>query len=261
MADAMRDEFISTLHQIAGDVRFLWVPGDGTGLTDTDYSRHGHTITWGKAGAGGAPATAWATPPSALGAGWVWTFDGVDEEGDVPDNDLFSFGDGQNDQPLSFSYLANFTDATESTILAKSDTDGDNEEWIIDTGVSDKIILSVWDDSSASSLARVSSSAITESVWTNIGGGHEGLNDLSSIRLYQEGARVDGGGAGTTPASYVAMQNETESLSLGHKHVAGADVNFMDGLLGYVLLTATPLSLENHVAIKHAVNAFYDLTL
>jgi hypothetical protein len=252
-AGLLRDAFIARMLDICGDVRFFWV-ADGTDTTtSTDKSRHAHTITWSES------LASFDTPPAQLGSGWSVKFNGTDEEGDVPDNDLFSFGDGQNDQPFFVVSLANFTDATQSSILTKYDNGGTDREWEFATDASDDLYLSCWDESAGTLLKRERTTNLTESTWTLCSGSYDGSRNGYGISVFVNDARVDDGDAST--ATYTSMENQGETLAIAHHHSSGSDAKFMDGSIAFILLGAGRFTLEKQVAITAAANSFYDLSL
>ena len=120
--DQVDREFDAALLDLLGDVRLL-LRFDNSGATLTDRSKNARTLTWSE------DVSAFDTPPVELGSGYAVTFNGTDEEGDTPDSDDLSFGDGSVDQPFSIVALVNPSDATDSTILSKLNVNTGGGEW------------------------------------------------------------------------------------------------------------------------------------
>ena len=94
-------------------MRALWLPGK-SGTTLTDKSRHARVLTWSE------DVSAFDAPPAELGSGYAVTFNGTDEEGDTPDSDDLSFGDGAVDQPFSVVWVGTpDTDTSAQTLISK----------------------------------------------------------------------------------------------------------------------------------------------
>jgi hypothetical protein len=253
-ADLMRDLFIAQMLAICGDVRFFMVPNLSDTTTTTDVSRHAHTITWSES------LASFDTPPSALGSGVAINFNGTDEEGDVSDNDLFSWGDGAHDQPFSIVSLINPVDATSFHILTKVDNTGDDDEWELHLGTADKLAGVLWDDSAASSIAAQHDAAFTEGAWATAAMTYDGSRDKYGIRIYTNAVRVDNARP-SIGSTYVATQNEGETLAIAHKHLGGSDSGFANGGIATIMMCGKQLSQDELIAIDSYMNAFYDLTL
>ena len=138
--DQVDREFTRYLLGLLGDVRALWLPGK-SGTTLTDRSRNARILTWSE------NVSSFDTSPAELGSGYSVTFNGTDEEGDTPDANDLSFGDGAVDQPFSVFALVNPTDATSSVILSKLDTSASQEEWLFELDGSDRPRFALFDDS------------------------------------------------------------------------------------------------------------------
>ncbi len=115
--DQVDQEFVGQVLHLLGDVRALWLPSK-SGATLTDRSRYVRVLTWSE------DVSAFDTKPVELGSGYAVHFNGTDEEGDAPDADELSFGDGAVDQPFSVIALVRpDTNSNTEAILAKRRAD------------------------------------------------------------------------------------------------------------------------------------------
>ena len=113
--DQVDRDFDGAVLGLMGDARLL-LRFDKSGTTLTDRSRNARTLTWSE------PVQSFDTAPSELGSGYAVAFNGTDEEGDVPDADNLSFGDGAFDSPMSIVAVVNQTaSAGIKTVLSKYD--------------------------------------------------------------------------------------------------------------------------------------------
>ncbi len=189
-------------------------------------------------------------------------FDGTNDEGDIPDNDDFSFGDGATDQPFSIVALVNPDVVTGSeTIVAKYDEGtGAATEWFFYR--SGALLRCLYYDDSASEayIGRGTSGAqLVAGQWMLVGSTYDGSAVTTGIRLYADGARVDD--TNVTSGTYTAMENLGETLSIGHDQANGSDRQFWDGKMALILLVANQLSEDQMWSIKTAVNSYFDLSL
>ena len=253
--DQKRDEFISRILGIAGDPDLLWIPATADTTTSTDKSRHGATITY--------DATV-AARRVRRGSGWALTFDGINDEGDIPDADRYSYV-----EPATFSVvaLAKPTDATPTaanTVIARwdKDTDGESREWrFFLTSTAGLISLEIYDESANAYVGRTAP-AMSDATWGLIGATYDGSGSVVGINIYEDGAVVDT--LSTSGGTYAAMENTTAIVSLGHTLSAAATPvaeEFWTGDLGFILLARKALSREEMWEIKNLVNSFYDLAL
>ena len=252
--DQVDRDFITTLLNILGDTRLLLLFGK-SGATLTDKSRNARVLTWSE------DVSGFDTPPAELGSGYRVTLNGTDEEGDVPDSDGFSFGDGAADQPFSVAALVRFVDATESCIVAKWDatTGSELREWLLGTDGSDKLRFLLADESSDAQIGRSRNTALTENVWQLVVATYDGSGASPGIRIYLDDSRVDDtdGNSGT----YTAMENTAQELQMGFFTGASAATDFHDGAVALVAVTGKALSQDEVWALKQAVNGCFGLSL
>lgn len=159
---------------------------DKTGATSTitDQSGNSHTLTLRSDALAAINASTFS--PSTRGLSPTLTLDAT-HLFDIADDPEFTFIAGV---PFSIMHLGIFTDLTNSTILAKSTTVGNQREWIYKTGAADKlqIILSSLDGSK--SIGRTYDTALTENTVYSLGISYDGGITSASLKLYVNGSNV-----------------------------------------------------------------------
>ena len=252
--DAARDQFISDILTICGDVRFLYVPDLGDTTTSTSDDLNARTITH---------AVSQAGRMSIQGSGVLESFDGAADYSSMPDADNLSFGDGANDQAMSGFVLATPTDiATWRWLFAKKlDTTGvEVREFGFGIDTADKLILELWDESANAIIANKFNTALTMATQQLLGYTYDGSRANSGIVLYRNATAL-AFHAGTTTGTYVAMEPSTDVLHMGANTGAAAIGSYYSGTMGVRCLTAKVLTAVDHWNIKAAVNAFYGTSL
>ena len=250
--DQVDRDFVHSLLNLLGDVRALWLPGK-SGTTLTDMSRNARVLTWSE------EVSAFDTKPAELGSGYAISFNGTDEEGDTPDADDLSIGDGAADQPFSVFALVNATDATSSVILSKFDTSVGQEEWLFELDASDRPRFALYDDSATARIGRLDASSLAQSAWALLVATYDGSKASTGIRLYLDGARVDD--TDDNSGTYTAMENGSEVVAVGYRQAAGVKENYFDGKMALVGMAAKELAHEEAWALKEAVNGYFGLSL
>lgn len=256
MGVAMRDAFIAKVTTIVGGsdyMRLLWLPRPTDTTTTTSAEKDARVFTHN--------ATI-ATRMSPLGSGLAITFNGTNNEATVPDADDFSYGDGLNDSPFSIVALVNVTDtAAVRFILGKrADTSGaELREWDFFVDASDRLNMTMHDETANANIRRLGSVAITQGSWQMFTGTYDGTRAPSGIALYANEARIDD--TTSTSGSYVAMSNTSTVVRLGSRlGTAAADV-FFSGSMAFVMLVARQLQPDEIYALMAACNSHFDLTL
>jgi hypothetical protein len=259
--DQRKDEFLAGLLDVLGDVRMLWVPDVGDTTTSTDRSRHAATITWDASIAGRL---------SAQGSGLMQEFDASNDEGDLPYNARYYFGDGAVDEAFSIVALVRADDATPSAnsiILSAWNEDTDAElrfyrTFLIATDGHPR--LDIYDESANAFLRATDETVLTAATDTLLIFTYDGSGSESGIKILVNGvaATTTLGGSGT----YVAMEDPgaTEKLLVGHNLSTLATPvaeGFWDGQMGFVALTAKDISVHEAEVIVRLTNGFYDLAL
>jgi hypothetical protein len=256
VGDQVRNAFVAKMLSIGGDVRLLWLPKSSDTTTTTDASRNARVFTYNES------LASFDTLMESLGSGRAVVFNGTDEEADVPDNDDFSFGDGEVDQPFSIVALVSVTaDANIKTILSKYDltTGSTAREWVFYLDTSEQPRFRLFDESA--SAARISRFDATAMSGRHIlAATYDGSGASTGLRIYLDAARVDD--SDDNNGTYTAMENTAALLRLGATEAAGGGAtDFWNGTMSLVMLCAKALSQDEVWAIKEAANGFFDLTL
>ncbi len=258
--DQKKFEFIALLQDI-GILNFLWIPSSGETTTSIDLSRHGSTLTY--------DAT-FAEKYTQLGSGLYATFDAAADEGDVPYNARYFFGDGVEDEPFSVVALVNPDDATPTNAAAilsvwNKDTDGEFRHWrTLLTATNGYPRIEIYDESANAYIGREDQTALTVSTWALLGFTHDGSGTNGGINVFVDAAVLDD--ANASSGTHIAMEDpgSAEKLLLGHTLSAASTPvaeEFWDGGMAFVALYASALSADDMWRIKTAVNGYYDLAL
>ncbi|KKM64515.1 hypothetical protein LCGC14_1500640 [marine sediment metagenome] len=245
--DQRKNEFVAALLAILGDCRLLWMPKSTETTTSTDLSRHAATLTYDATFAG---------KYTRLGSGLYATFDGSADEADIPDSDIYSFGDGVADQAFSIIALVNPADASSSAILTKRSSSSVREYsfWL---NTSDYPELLLWDESLNGTIAVADATALTQGSWAVLGATYDGSGAATGIALYKNALRVDD--TDNSTGSYTAMENTNALVSLAAQDTT--PVALFDGSIACVAQCAKHLSVDEMWAIKELMNGYYDLSL
>jgi hypothetical protein len=245
-------QFLQDLLWVLGDCRFLWVPNLTDTTTSVEGSRHAAAVTWSES------LSAFDTPPARLGAGAMVDFNGSDEEGDTPDADRLSFGDGVADQPFSSVMVVKPATPTGSTqsLVAKSDSLS-AQEWELDVQTGTGYLrVGLFDESAGARVERLAGASVG-TAWTMVGHTYDGSGSAAGLHVHQDGARSDvtTGGAGT----YVAMENTASALHVASRFTTKAQ--FFDGGVALLAVTAKELSEDDLWVVKELVNGYFGLSL
>ena len=250
-----RASFIGQLLRLLGDTRLLFL-FDSTGTTITDKSRNARVLTWSKA------VQTFDIPPVPLGYGTAVVFDGVDEEGDIPDAANLSFGDGAVDEPFSIVVLVNTDQITAiASILAKATftTGSTAREWVFTQNGDGTWSFVVYDESANANIAVTDTAALTVGAWTLLVGTYDGTGANTGLRIYKDAVQTSDsrGSSGT----YVAMENTTALVRLAFEQGASGTIRFWDGRIALVALCAKELTVDEVWNIKEWVNSWFGLSL
>ena len=255
-ATRARELFISQIHTIAGgadNVRLLWLPKNTDTTTTTSEEKDARVFTY--------DATI-ASRISALGSGVAVSFDGTDDEADVPDADDFSLGDSLTDMPFSVMGLVNQTaSATFKTILSKHDltTGAQKREWRFALNSTEQVYFECVDESASATIARYYNTVLASSAWMLLTATYDGSRASSGIALYYNVARVDD--TSEDVGTYVAMENGASLVRLGFAQGAAAGVQFFSGSMAFVALIARQVQQDEVMAAAKACNAYFNLAL
>lgn len=149
-------------------------------------------------------------------------FDGVNESFNIASDNL-NFGDSSTDSPFSITVWVNLADATNSTIISKVGIV--SPEWSFRLDGSDKLDITLYDNSLLVSIGRVSDSALTsdEGSYIHVGITYDGSGSNAGLKLYKNGVLISS--TGTSAGSYVAMHDTVSVPNIGH-HLG---INYFNG--------------------------------
>ncbi len=246
--DRTREQFVQEMLDICGDVRLFALAQSGDTTSTTGKSRGEKVVTWSKS------LAAFDTPVNTLGEGYAWTFDGVDEEGDTPDTDDLSFGDGASDNPGSWLALVNQATAEAAVIIAKEASASD-EEWSLETDAAGKPQLVLTDESASATIGRKDNTALSGNAL--VGATYDGNKLASGISVYLNGVATDD--TDVVAATYVAMEAGASKVQIAHHYSTPA--LFFTGSIGFVLVTGKELNADEMWQVKTLVNWYYNLSL
>jgi len=153
----------------------------------------------------------------------AWRFNGVDEYLEVPDNDLFSFGDSLVDQPFSVGCWWKCSDtAVTAYLLSKYDSVSPLREWAFAMTSTNRVHLVIRDQSVIGAERGRMCPVLNDFTWYFTAATYNGVGGADAhlgIRIYQ-GSRdswlgrtdvADANGGGV----YVAMENLAQPVMIG----------------------------------------------
>ena len=238
------------------DPRFLNLlcedPGAGT---MTDVSGQGHDGTYQGSMTSG--------DRFKKGMGWALDFDGTDDYVDFGDDDNFSFGDGANDEAVTFfGVIEVIESALTQIIISKWDahSTGESREWIIEFLASRIFRIYQYDESANVSCNRYTDAALSVG-WhsyaiTSPGDG--GATAMNNVKIY-----IDGVSVSTThnnDASYVAMENLSSIVMIGAmENSSGVIDKFMDGDSALIGIDGSEWSAFNVHRFHQLIKGLYGL--
>lgn len=189
-------------------------------------------------------------PPSGLVAGWVFDhgdvrdigplnhdlttvnsptvtrfldLNGTNQRAYVNDSSDFTFGNGSTDSPFSVFAWVNMVDATKFRLAQKYSTG--QTEWVFGTDGSDKIRMTVQDNSTGGRLDKISNGSVTSSQnsWSSIAGTYDGSATVGGMTVYHDGAAPTQ--TTSTSGSYTAMEDTTSTLDIGYLETSASYAN------------------------------------
>ena len=253
-------QFVHDLLAVLGDCRLLWLPNLTDTTTSTERSRHAATITWSES------LASFDTGRARLGSGVAVHFNGTDEEGDVPDDDRYSFGDGASDQPFSIVVLANPDVVNAQMMLvSKYDTNngaGQKREYRLYMSSGGLPVIELYDEDANAQIGRSDATALTAATWVLLAATYDGSGAEPGIRLYKDAARVDD--SASSSGTYVSMTNQATPFNIAMRRNVGGGtdpLNLFDGKIALVAVTAKQLTSAEVWAVKELANAYFGLSL
>lgn len=126
----------------------------------------------------------------------------------------YSFGNGSTDDSFSITAKVYMTDATNFTIAAKGGASSDYE-WRLFTDGSDRITITLYDNSSSGYIGRYYSTALTsyENKWIDLAFTYSASKTSAGCKIYLNGAQVDN--TNNQSGSYGGMEPLGASVLVG----------------------------------------------
>ncbi len=248
-------QLVNDLLALLGDCRLLWLPNLTDTTTSTERSRHAATITWSES------LAAFDATRTRLGSGAAVDFNGTDEEGDIPDDARYSFGDGAVDQPFSVIALVNpdVVDAAQAFVTKCDDTTASTKrEWRLYIDASGNHLFRIADESAGAWIGR-QGSGLNAATWVLLGATYDGSGASTGIRLYEDAAQADT--ADSNSGSYAAVEETASLLRIGFRQGSAAAADLFNGKMGLVAVTAKCLTVHEMWAVKELVNGYFGLSL
>lgn len=258
--DAARDFFLSQLIGILGDVRLLFLPGIADTTTSVDESVNARTITHSES------LQVFDTPPAAQGSGVAITYNGTDEEADVPDAADLSFGNATLDEAFSICALVQVSaSAAIKEILTKYDltTGVTKREWRFHADAAEKVNFILYDESVPASIGRMYNTALTADTWMLLVGTYDGTRVAGGVRVFLYDGTTKGqvDDTGASSGSYVAMEDTASLVRLGMSQGAAAQDLFFKGKIALLALSLGALSPTEVGQVAKLCDAFFDLAI
>lgn len=167
------------------------------------------------------------------GMGWALDFDGTDDYVNLGDDDDFSFGNGDNDEAVTwFGVMEVIDSGTSQRMIAKRDdtTSLEKREWTIYMGGTRLFSLIQFDESANVSCHRLTTVALSIGwhTWAITSPGDGGATAMDNVKIYIDGGLI--ASTATNNVSYVAMENLTTPCWIGaSKGIGGTPVYFLHG--------------------------------
>lgn len=193
------------------DPRFLNLQCEDPGAgTMTDVSGQGHNGTYQ-----GSMTTG---DRVKVGMGWVLDFDGVNDYVNLGNGNDFSFGDGSNDEAVTWFGVIEVVDsvATQIVISKRDDTSGSTmREWVLHILSDEKMRITQYDESADTYCYRRTDYGISIGLHSYVvtSPGDGGANAMDNVKFY-----IDGTLAVSTAANsgtYVAIENLATPVLIG----------------------------------------------
>lgn len=218
------------------DPRFLNVMCEDPTATYIDISGKGHIGTY--------QGTWTSGDRLKQGRNWVLDPNGTDAYIDLGDSDDFSFGNGNNDCPVTFCGMIEVLNISGfRRIITKYDYATPLQEWLVSLNSSEQLYLSIFDNSLNKFCMKRTNLALSIGkhsfviTYSGIGGG----TAANGIAIYIDGVLV--ASTSINDASYVAMENLGLSVLIGaNKGMGGTPESFIQGDFGCLGIDAVEWS-------------------
>ena len=202
------------------DPRFLNLQCEDPGAgTMTDVSGQGHDGTY---------HGSMTTGDRVMKAnGWALDLDGVDDYVNLGDHDDFSFGDGNNDEAVTYFGVMEVIDSVATDIiLSKADHTSGSElrEWEIYLGGAEDLYFKQYDESTNAGCYKYADANLSLGYhsWAITSPGDGGAAAMNNVKIYIDGALV--GSTASNSGSYVAMENLSTPCLIGARTYTGGTV-------------------------------------
>lgn len=153
----------------------------------------------------------------------------------VPDNSVFSFGNGAGvDTAFSVGCWVYLDDATSSTLISKYDSvAGAYREWNFTTNATDNLIFNLFKPDGTAYIGR-SAGTLTayQGQWIRLLATYDGSKLNAGVNLYLNGVDIDG--ADVSAGAYNGMTNTQSSVNIGS--INEGTSTFLDGSGGEVFV-------------------------
>lgn len=192
------------------------------------------------------------------GRGWMYDMDGTTQYIDLGDSDLLSFGDGSNDEAVSWFGMIEVVDtANNQYVICKRDS-SIAREWNVTILTNETFAFSIWDDSVTNVFSGVVTNAALSTglhsfvaTYTGVGGATAG----NGMKIFIDGLEV--ACTVTNDASYVAMENTSVHVFVGARtNATPLPADFMQGKQGNIGITGGVLSPADAYML-HQLNLCY----
>ena len=143
-------------------------------------------------------------------------FNGSTDYIDLGDKDLFSFGNGTVDQPLSITLWANLDSDTQNMLLSKG-VYNNNGEYVLWSNSSNKLSFELYNGANYELAHTTSTITSYENEWIHIGVTYNGVGGSSAnagIKIYING--ISQALTLSDNGTYTAMPNTTSNLHIGN---------------------------------------------
>ena len=153
--------------------------------------------------------------PLDLGYG---IFNGTTSIVNVPDNDLFSFVDGNGDLPFSVSAWVKQDDALINPVITKRNVTGGfggkGLEWEVGFSTFYRPLVVLYDEINDAWISRMYNTGnLYAGIWVHLICTYSGSGSSSGLKVYINGSQVDD--TDNNAGSYTAMSNGTNDVKIG----------------------------------------------
>ena len=187
-------------------------------------------------------------PPAITFGGASRDFDGTNDDVNLGDSDVFSFGDSSTDSPFSVCAWIKMDDATNFRILSRFQSATTEREWFFNLGSDDNLYLLLYDDNGGARIGRKTTATYTanQNSFLHVAATYDGLSLSSGVSLYTTtvgGTTSQDDTTDQNVATYTAMHNTAAETRIGRLgDFTTANVHYADGLIADVRIYDKELS-------------------